>query len=85
MIQKALAIGSRIAFAALATCFLLLAGCSPHLAGTNDAALEYEVEAESGGGQSPRRHARGRTDDGRASRRLKSAPMSTSMRGESAS
>jgi protease PrsW len=46
MIQKALAILSRIAFAALATCLPLLTGCSPHLAGTNDAALEYEVEAD---------------------------------------
>ncbi len=40
-----------IAVAGLATCLLFLAGCSPHLAGTNDASLEYEVEADPATGE----------------------------------
>lgn len=32
--------------AALAVCLLVLTGCSTHLAGTNDAALEYDLDAD---------------------------------------
>src|SRR5579883_1682900 len=31
----------------------LLLGCSTHLAGTNDAALDYDVKADPGGGAAP--------------------------------
>jgi protease PrsW len=51
MIQKARAVLSSIALAGLATCWVALAGCSPHLAGTNDASLEYEVEADPATGE----------------------------------
>jgi protease PrsW len=51
MIQKALPLRASIALAAsLALCLATLTGCSAHLAGTNDAVLEYEVDAEPGPG-----------------------------------
>ncbi len=39
------------AVALVAACVVALLGCSPHLAGTNDAALEYEIDADPASGK----------------------------------
>ncbi len=49
MIQKAAALLSAIL--PLALCLATMTGCGPHLAGTNDAALEYEVDVDPATGQ----------------------------------
>jgi protease PrsW len=48
MIQKAHAVSVSlpIELAALALCLVALTGCAPHLAGTNDAAVDYEVDVD---------------------------------------
>ena len=46
MIQKARTLSSVIVLAALTACLLTLTGCAPHLAGTNDTALEYQMDTD---------------------------------------
>jgi RsiW-degrading membrane proteinase PrsW (M82 family) len=48
MIQNAQTSRLAIALAVLAMGLAALTGCAPHLAGTNDAAIDYEIDAEPG-------------------------------------